>query len=207
MKESVFISFEGMEGVGKSTNIKFCADWLTKKNIPHIITREPGGTEIGEIIRKKLLKAKHKSRMLPMTELLLILAARYQHIEEVIEPALDEGKWVLCDRYIYSTMAYQGYGRGLDEDLIDFLSGQSETDFMPSLTLLFDAPLQVSKQRIAQRNAKTDRFETEDDLFFQRVRNGFLEIAERTKRVQLIDASRDIKLVQKDVLKHLKSLV
>lgn len=207
MHAGLFISFEGGEGVGKSSNMAFCADWLEQHNIPSIITREPGGSEISELIRSQLLKANHTSCMQPMTELLLVLAARHQHIEEVIKPALACGKWVLCDRFIHSTLAYQGYARGLSLELIMQLSQLSDTDFMPDLTLLLDAPLSVSQQRITQRAAASDRFEQEHQAFFEKVRDGFLHLANTQPNIKLIDASVELSQVQASIAQHLQTLL
>lgn len=207
MKKGVFISFEGGEGVGKSTNIQFCADWLKKQNIDSISTREPGGTEIGELIREQLLKAQHDSVMQPMTELLLVLAARTQHIEEVIKPALAKGTWVLCDRFIDSTLAYQGYARELNLDLIERLAEITQTDFMPTLTFLLDAPLAVSLARTQARGEKTDRFESENQRFFQQVRAGFLALANQHPRIKKIDASQNLEQIQAQLIEHLQPLI
>lgn len=207
MKKGVFISFEGGEGVGKSTNMQFCADWLKQQNIESISTREPGGTQIGELIREQLLKAQHDSIMQPMTELLLVLAARAQHIEEVIKPALAKGTWVLCDRFMDSTLAYQGYARELDLDLIKRLAEMTQTDFMPTLTFLLDAPLEVSLARTQSRGEKTDRFESENQRFFQQVREGFLELASQHSRIKKIDASQNLEQIQAQLIQHLQPLL
>ena len=126
-----FITFEGGEGVGKSTNIEFCRKLLEQHGLEVLVTREPGGTEIAEIIREELLKKTHKERMSDITELLLVFAARAQHIEAVIKPALDRGCWVLCDRFTDSTIAYQGFGRGLKLDLIEQLKMIAQQGMSP----------------------------------------------------------------------------
>ena len=176
-----FITFEGGEGVGKSTNITFAADWLRAQGKDVIVTREPGGTPIAETIRNALLKAHHDELMMPRTELLLVFAARAQHIESVIMPALARGTWVLCDRFTDSTIAYQGFGRGLPMDEIDTLKTLVQQGLEPDLTFLLDAPLSVGMGRAAQRGSdageETDRFETEQLAFFERVRSGFQALA------------------------------
>lgn len=204
MTKGLFISFEGGEGVGKSTNMAFCAQWLSQHGIKSIATREPGGTQISELIREQLLKAQHTTQMQPMTELLLVLAARSQHIEEVIKPALAEGTWVLCDRFMDSTLAYQGYARGLDLELIKDLSKLAATDFMPDMTFLLDAPLEISALRTQKRGEKTDRFEAESRAFFQQVRSGFLDLAQQHSRIKKIDASQSLEQIQGHITEHLK---
>lgn len=204
MNKGVFVSFEGGEGVGKSTNMAFCAEWLSQHGIKSIATREPGGTQISELIREQLLKAQHTTQMQPMTELLLVLAARSQHIEEVIKPALAQGAWVLCDRFMDSTLAYQGYARGLDLELIKNLSKLATTDFMPDMTFLLDAPLEVSAARTKHRGEQTDRFEVEGQAFFAKVRAGFLALEEQHARIKKIDASQSLEQIQAHIIEHLK---
>lgn len=203
MTKGLFISFEGGEGVGKSTNMAFCADWLSQNGIKSISTREPGGTQISELIREQLLKAQHATSMQPMAELLLVLASRSQHIEEVIKPALAEGTWVLCDRFMDSTLAYQGYARGLNLDLIKNLAALTQTDFMPDVTFLLDAPLEVSALRTQSRGEQTDRFEAENRAFFQQVRAGFLDLAQQHPRIKKIDASQSLEQIQTHLIEHL----
>lgn len=194
-----FITFEGGEGVGKSTNIEFCRQLLEQQGIDVIVTREPGGTEIAEIIREELLKKPHGERMSDVTELLLVFAARAQHIEALIKPALERGCWVLCDRFTDSTTAYQGYGRGLELSLIEQLKSIAQLGIEPNKTFLLDAPIDVGMGR-ARARGPADRFEVEQLDFFNRVREGFLAIAEKSpQRVQLINAGQDLNLVQADL--------
>ena len=194
-----FITFEGGEGVGKSTNIEFCRKLLEQQGIDVLVTREPGGTEIAEIIREELLKKPHKERMSDITELLLVFAARAQHIEAVIKPALDRGCWVLCDRFTDSTIAYQGFGRGLKRELIEQLKGIAQQGIEPNKTFLLDAPVDIGMSR-AKSRGPADRFETEQLDFFNRVRQGFLSIAENSpSRVEKINAAQELAAVQHDL--------
>lgn len=206
-----FITFEGGEGVGKSTNIAFSAQWLTQQGVEVIVTREPGGTPIAESIRNDLLKAHHDEVMHPRTELLLVFAARAQHIEQVIRPALQRGCWVLCDRFTDSTIAYQGYGRGLPMTEIETLKALVQPDLEPDRTFLLDAPLDIGMGRAARRGAdageETDRFETEQRAFFEKVRNGFLALAEDYSRFRTLNAALPLDDVQNELLSHLQSLL
>jgi dTMP kinase len=206
-----FITFEGGEGVGKSTNIGFAKDWLEAHGKTVVVTREPGGTPIAEKIRNDLLKAHHEEPMANLTELLLVFAARAQHIESVIRPALERGDWVLCDRFTDSTIAYQGYGRGLPLDQIDTLRALVQQQVSPDCTLLLDAPLTVgmgrASRRAAENNEQTDRFESEALAFFEKVREGFLALAASEPRFSLIDASQPLEAVQQAVEKQLNRMI
>ncbi len=206
-----FITFEGGEGVGKTTNIQLCADWLSENGHSVLTTREPGGTPIAEIIRNKLLKAHHAEPMHPMTELLLMFAARAQHVEAVIKPALQQGTWVLCDRFTDSTIAYQGFGRGLDLEAIANLRDLAHEGLEPDMTLLLDAPVNVgmarARHRSVETNVETDRFETEQHAFFERVRDGFHALAATNPRFKRIDADRELERVQADIIQSLMALI
>jgi dTMP kinase len=206
-----FITFEGGEGVGKSTNIGFAKDWLEARGKTVVVTREPGGTPIAEKIRNDLLKAHHEEPMADLTELLLVFAARAQHIESIIRPALERGDWVLCDRFTDSTIAYQGYGRGLPLDQIDTLRALVQQQVSPDCTLLLDAPLTVgmgrASRRAAENNEQTDRFESEALAFFEKVREGFLALAASEPRFTLIDASQPLEVVQQAVEKQLNRMI
>tara|TARA_B100001059_G_C17686685_1_gene502707 strand:+ start:270 stop:932 length:663 start_codon:yes stop_codon:yes gene_type:complete len=194
-----FITFEGGEGVGKSTNIEFCRNLLQQQGIDVIVTREPGGTEIAEIIREELLKKPHQERMSDITELLLVFAARAQHIEALIKPALARGSWVLCDRFTDSTIAYQGFGRGLEIKLIDQLKLIAQQGIEPDKTFLLDAPVDIGMGRAISRGP-ADRFEVEQLDFFNRVREGFLSIASSSpERVEIVDAGQVLSEVQSDL--------
>lgn len=194
-----FITFEGGEGVGKSTNIEFCRQLLEQQGIEVVVTREPGGTEIAEIIREQLLKKPHNERMSDIAELLLVFAARAQHIEALVKPALERGCWVLCDRFTDSTIAYQGYGRGLKLETIQQLKAIAQMGIEPNRTFLLDAPIEVGMGR-AQARGPADRFEVEQLDFFSRVRTGFLNIAnESPKRVCVINAAQQLTMVQAEL--------
>jgi dTMP kinase len=202
-----FITFEGGEGVGKSTNIEFCRNLLQQQGIDVIVTREPGGTEIAEIIREELLKKPHQERMSDITELLLVFAARAQHIEELIKPALARSCWVLCDRFTDSTIAYQGFGRGLEINLIDQLKLIAQQGIEPDKTFLLDAPVDVGMGR-ARSRGPADRFEVEQLDFFNRVREGFLSIASSSpERVEIINAGQALSEVQSDLETAINSLL
>ncbi len=193
----LFITIEGIECVGKSTNAKFISDLLNKKNIKTHVTREPGGTSLGEKIRQILLFEQNDS-ISPLGELLLLFAAREKHINEVIKPNLEQGKWVISDRFTDASFAYQGFGRGLDFDQVNQLKQIIQKDFDPDLTFLLDAPIDVIKSR--RKLNPNDRFESEDREFFERVRQGYLELASVFKdRVKIIDATQPIEQVQSEI--------
>ena len=189
-----FITLEGGEGAGKSTSRDFIVSLLEAQNIPFIQTREPGGTPIGETLRNVLL-SKEGTAPSVTAELLMVFAARAQHLHEVIEPALRDGKWVLCDRFTDATYAYQGYGRGFDLGQIEALETLVQRGRHPDLTLLFDIDPRLGMTRARQR-AELDRFEEEHVEFFDRVREGYLTRAKNEARFRVIDASQSIDLVQ-----------
>jgi dTMP kinase len=184
---------EGIEGVGKTTNIEFLRELLEKKGINALVTREPGGTPLAEDVRKVLLETRDES-MDPITESLLIFAARSQHVSTVIQPALNAGRWVLCDRYTDATYAYQGGGRGVALETLERLAEFAQGSLWPDLTIYLDAPVDQALARIANR--QPDRFETEDSEFFARVRARYLAIAESEERMVLIDATQSIEAVR-----------
>ena len=191
---AMFITLEGGEGAGKSTSRDFIVSLLEDYQVPFIQTREPGGTSIGEALRGLLL-SKEGTAPSVTTELLMVFAARAQHLHEVIEPALRDGKWVLCDRFTDATYAYQGYGRGFDLREIEALEALVQRGRHPDLTLLFDIDPQLGMARARQR-AELDRFEEEELAFFEKVREGYLSRAECDSRFKIIDASRSITDVQ-----------
>ena len=194
----MFITIEGGEGGGKSTNIAYIKDYLEKSGQQVIVTREPGGTKLGEKIREVLLNPDHKG-MDDATELLLMFAARAQHIAEVIKPALAEGKWVLCDRFTDATYAYQGGGRGINKDRIAVLENWVQGELRPDLTLLFDLPVEVGMKRASER-ADLDRFEQEKLQFFEDVRACYLSMAkEFPKRYCVLNAEQSLDKVQQDI--------
>jgi dTMP kinase len=189
-----FITIEGVEGVGKSTNISYIERFLEARDIEFVSTREPGGTALAERIRDVLLD-KAESSMDPMTELLLMFAARKQHTEELIKPALERGKWVICDRYTDSSYAYQGGGRGLDSKIISKVEKLTLGSFKPDLTIVLDLPVKKGLARAGNRG-ELDRFELESEKFFKRVRATFLARAKTHKRYHVINASRSLSAVQ-----------
>ena len=191
-----FITLEGGEGVGKSTNLDFVRVHLTAAGKTVRVSREPGGTALGERIRELLLD-RHETGMAADTELLLMFAARAQHLAEVIRPALERGEWVLCDRFTDATYAYQGDGRGLPAGRIAILEQWTQDGLRPDLTLLLDAPLDVGHGRVGTRGGEADRFEREERAFFERVRARYLQTArEEPARCRVIDAARPLAEVQ-----------
>ena len=195
----VFITFEGIEGVGKTTQVQKAFDLLSTKYPEKVIlTREPGGTRMGETIRNVILQG-NADKIDGITEMLLVFAARRQHIQDVINPSLDAGRIILCDRFTDATFAYQGSGRGVDEQLITWLQDTVQGTLRPDLTLLLDAPPEVGLARIRERS-EPDRFETETMKFFQRVRHKYLDIAEKhPDRVHVIDATREVDEVAREI--------
>ena len=182
-----FISFEGIDGAGKSTQHAWLVDHLRRQGKTVVATREPGGTPLGEKLRALLLAE-------PMhleTEALLMFAARREHLELVIEPALARGDWVICDRFVDASFAYQGGGRGLAWEKLQSLRDWVLGDLQPDLTLIFDAPVEIAQKRLHAATANPDRFEQEQAAFFERVRAAYLRIAtENPQRVRLIDATQ-----------------
>jgi len=202
----MFITLEGGEGVGKTTNQAFIKDFLQNHHIPVVVTREPGGTKLAEKIRLLLLDIDSEP-VSEQTELLLIFAARAQHIKQIIEPALASGQWVLCDRFTDATYAYQGGGRHMNNDEIAALENWVQGQIRPDLTLLFDAPVEAGMARAGKRGA-FDRFEMEKIQFFEQVRQAYLKQAElHPDRIRLIRADRPLAEVQNTLLDILKSLV
>ena len=191
MKNYEFITLEGIEGVGKSTAIQVVKRVLEEKGRDVVITREPGGTAIGEKVRDILLSTQNDA-MSPVSELFLLLAARAQHLSEVVSPALVSGKCVVCDRFFDATFAYQGAGRGLDTSIIKSATELISPFFVPTLTLLLDAPVEVGFERIENRG-HTDRFEEQNKVFFERIRASYLNRARlEPKRFCVIDASQSL---------------
>ncbi|MDH3871815.1 MAG: dTMP kinase, partial [Gammaproteobacteria bacterium] len=186
-----FITVEGIEGVGKTTNIGFIHKLLSDAGKDVVLTREPGGTPLGEAIRGLLLDPEYTC-MDPNCELQLMFAARAEHLARVIRPAVEAGQWVLCDRFTDATYAYQGGGRGLDTDKIAALEQLVQGDFRPDLTLLLDVPVAIGLERASNRSTP-DRFEQEQVEFFERVRQAYLDMA-RTHdgRYRVIDASQPL---------------
>lgn len=194
MTRGRFISFEGIDGAGKSTQHAWLVDFLRKQGKSVVATREPGGTPLGEKLRALLLSE-------PMhleTEALLMFAARREHIELVIEPGLARGDWVICDRFVDASFAYQGGGRGLAWDKLECLADWVLGDLKPDLTLIFDAPVSVAQQRLHAGTSNPDRFEQEQVEFFERVRDAYLRLAaENPSRIKLIDATQTLEDINK----------
>ncbi len=201
-----FITVEGIEGAGKSTNIAFIKQRLlnAKKNV--VVTREPGGTPLGEQIRDVLLSHRNDG-MAVDTELLLMFAARAEHLARVIRPALDAGQWVLCDRFTEATYAYQGGGRGIAEERIAQLEEWLQGTLRPDLTLLLDLPPALGLERAGRRNATRDRFESEQLAFFERVSANYLQQAAlHPERYRVIDAAQELPAVQAQIAQALDAI-
>jgi len=202
---NAFVTLEGTEGVGKSTNLAYLEQLLVAAGHEVVVTREPGGTPLGEKIRRWVLLEEHAG-LSAEVEALLMFAARAQHLDEVIRPALAAGAWVLCDRFTDATIAYQGGGRGADPDLLAALTRAVQRDLEPDLTLLFDAPVEIGFERISNR--APDNFEREERAFFDRVRAAYLALAERQpQRIKKIDAAQSLQAVQQELSSHLATLL
>jgi dTMP kinase len=205
-KRGCFISIEGVEGVGKSTNLEFVQSLLSQQGIPFVTTREPGGTPLAEKIRELLLD-KNNEEMTDTTELMLVFAARAQHVESLIEPALNRGDWVVCDRFTDSTYAYQGGGRGMSFELIQQIDAVALSQYQPDQTILLDLPIEIGLQRASLRG-ELDRFERESTSFFDRVRRAFLSrAAEQPNRFVVIDAGQPLDDVQRGIEAAIRSAI
>jgi len=203
MRRGAFITLEGAEGVGKSTCLAAIGRTLEPLGHEAVTTREPGGTPIGEQIREWILAGAH-GPLSAEVEALLMFAARVLHLSAVIEPALAAGQWVVCDRFSDATLAYQGGGRGADNDFLQRLIGAVQGDLKPNLTLLLDAPVDVGLARISDR--AHDHFEREGRAFFERVRRAYLDLARREpERIRIIDASGTIEEVERQVVAEIRS--
>ena len=205
----MFITFEGIEGCGKTTQIKRLEKRLNNYGIVFIVTREPGGTRIGKGIREILLDSRNRN-ISPLTELILYAADRAQHVEEIIKPALDQGKWVICDRFFDATIAYQGSARGQDMELIRLLNKKVTHGIRPDITFLLDCPEKMGLERALKRNKMLsqegqDRFEREKLDFHREVRRGYLELArDNDRRFFIIDASRTEDDVEREIFQFLR---
>lgn len=195
MKKGLFITFEGADGCGKTTQLNLLKDYLENKGYEVVITREPGAKGLGEKIREILLN--YDGEVSNRCESFLFLADRAQNIDIIVKPAIEEGKIVLCDRHTDSTVAYQGYGRGLDIEQINMLNRIATNSIKPDLTLVFDVDIETSMQRVGSQQ---DRMEKSGKEFFNKVRNGYLELAKQEPdRIKVIDTAKSITEVQKDV--------
>ena len=206
-----FITFEGIEGCGKTTQIGRLTSYLESVHRPFLVTREPGGTEIGDQIRGILLSAENAG-MEPMTELFLYAAARVQHLRQVIVPALQAGRLVICDRFMDATMAYQGYGRGLDLSWIGEIHRRAMENIRPDLTFLLDLPIEMglkrARKRIEGQAIKEDRFENEEMEFHRRVREGYLQIArDDPARVVILNGGKDERILHDEIVSRIRLLM
>jgi len=203
-----FLTVEGIEGVGKSTQVARLSQSLSDRGIAHVVTREPGGTPLAERIRGIVLDNSSDESMPPTAELLLMFAARAVHLANHVEPHLGAGRWVVCDRFIDASYAYQGGGRGLRTDHIRQLESMVQGARRPDLTVLLDAPVEQALQRARQRNAGAvaDRFESERAEFFERVRNAYrARAAAEPNRIAVIDASQSVERIASHILKLLEA--
>jgi dTMP kinase len=208
-----FITFEGIEGCGKTTQIRLAEIWLRERGISVVATAEPGGTPLGRKIREMLLN-RGPCAIGAEAELLLFAASRAQHVRETILPAIEAGQWVLCDRFSDATVAYQGFGRRLDDGFIRTLNAFSALNVTPERTILFDLPVETgltrAEKRVAgiRREEAEDRFEREERAFHGRVRDGYLALAaEEPERFRIVDGTADIEAVRRDVCRHLEALL
>jgi dTMP kinase len=192
-----FITLEGVDGAGKSTHLQFIADAVAAASGRHaIVTREPGGTDLAEHLRRVILE----EALDPMAETLLIFAARAHHVRKVIVPALGAGSWVVCDRFLDATYAYQGAGKGVPLELIERLSAAAHPGLAPDRTLVFDCSYEVASKRLAGSGKKLDRFEREDEAFFRRVRDAYVARARaEPARMRIIDAAADMATIRKSL--------
>src|SRR6266404_1479768 len=201
-----FITFEGSEGCGKSTQVRRLAEHLKRSRIRHLVTREPGGTPIGESIRELLQFAPHGFGMTPETELFLFEASRSQLVREVIKPALEEATCVISDRFFDSTTVYQGAARKLDPEMVERLNAFAVGDCRPDITFVLDVDLATARSRMQREPRKADRMEQQPAEFYERVREGYRELAtHEPKRIILIDGSGDVDKIEKQIWKKLCS--
>ncbi len=203
MEQGLFITFEGTDGCGKTTQLNLTAEWLKSQGYKVVTTREPGALEIGQKIRDILLH--YEGFVSDRCEMFLFLADRAQHVETFIKPALEEGTIVLCDRHVDSTIAYQGYGRGQDIELLKNLNDIAVNGLVPNLTLYYDVSPEVAQERVGEEK---DRMESEDDTFHKQVRQGYLLLQrENSERIKLINANNSIENVFEDTKKNIIKLL
>lgn len=207
MSRGRFVTLEGIEGAGKSTAAQFAREWLASRAIHACVTREPGGTPLAERIRAIVLEPNGEA-IPPEAETLLMFAARSVHLASLVRPALARGEWVICDRFTDATRAYQGGARGISAAFIEQLAAAVHGDLAPDLTLLLDLPVAEGLRRARSRAGAADRFEQEREAFFDRVRQSYLELARREPhRIRLIDASRPLDEVQRQIARALEALL
>ena len=208
----MFITFEGIEGCGKSTQVGRLADRLDDLEVPYTLTLEPGGTKIGQNIRQILLDSRNQD-LSPLAELFLYAADRAQHVVEVVKPALEQGKWVLCDRFSDATVAYQGFARRQDMDLITLINRKVCRGIEPDVTFLLDCPVEIGLRRALSRNKRNHieaqgRFEREKEAFHQAVREGYLTLAkEESKRFVIVDATLPVNVLEVLIWEQLRPLL
>jgi dTMP kinase len=212
-KTNRFITFDGIEGCGKTTQLRLAEAWLRARGLPVLATAEPGGAALGLKIREILLN-RNSFRIGPEAELLLFNAARAQHVAETILPALQSGSWVLCDRFTDATVAYQGFGRGIDLQIIQTINAFSSQGLKPALTVLFDLPVETGLARARKRASNghpekaEDRFEQEDIHFHNLVRNGYLRLAaESPKRFCIVDATGSPEAIEEEIRRILETFI
>ncbi len=202
-QKGLFITFEGGDGCGKTTQLNLCAEYLQKKGFSVLVTREPGSQGLGEKLREVLLH--YNGPVAPTCEAFLFLADRAQHINQIVKPALETGKIILCDRHTDSSIAYQGYGRGENIKQIELLNNIATQDIKPNLTLVFDVSEEIAQKRVGSQK---DRMESAGKDFHKRVRNGYLEIAKQNPtRVKVVDANLPIEEVFKQVKKLIDNII
>jgi len=205
MTNGKFITVEGGDGVGKSTQISLIYEFLQEKGLQVKLTREPGGTEIGEMIRNWILYGEHDQLDLT-TEASLMFAARAYHVDHIIRPSIENGIWVVSDRFTDATYAYQGYAKGLNIEVIETLEKTIINDFKPHMTFLLDSEIDLSRERMKDRTL--DYFEREDDSFYHKIRNGYLKLANANKeRIKIINASQSIENVNAEINSYLEALI
>ena len=208
----MFITFEGIEGCGKSTQTKRLVNRLRELAVPLVITLEPGGTAVGQKIRHILLDSRNQ-HLSPLTELLLYAADRAQHVEEIIKPALEQEKWVLCDRFFDATTVYQGYARGLDMKLIATLNEKASPGILPDITFLIDCPVEIGLERALNRNRVQfqqgqDRFEREKTDFHESVRKGYLTMARKNpERFRVVDGELEADELESLIFRHIEPYI
>lgn len=205
MTNGKFITVEGGDGVGKSTQISLIYEFLKEKRLQVKLTREPGGTEIGEMIRNWILYGEHDQLDLT-TEASLMFAARAYHVDHIIRPSIENGIWVISDRFTDATYAYQGYAKGLNIEVIETLEKTIINDFKPHMTFLLDSEIDLSRERMKDRTL--DYFEREDDSFYHKIREGYLKLANANKeRIKIINASQSIENVNAEINSYLEALI
>ena len=203
MTRGRFLTLEGVDGAGKSTHVAWIAEQLRARGDAVLVTREPGGTPLAERLRELVLA----EPMDPIAETMLLFAARADHVQRVIAPALHTGTWVLCDRFTDATFAYQGGGKGVAAELIAHLAQASHNGLLPDRTLVFDCPYEVSRERLARIGRAPDRFEREDRGFFERVRQAYLGLAHANpERIRVLDASRPVADIKKVIEEEIATL-